>query len=69
LAHQITLIAGDGIGPEITKAANKIIENEVVKIEKALAKAIEKGEEVTKDINTQKFIGTADFADTVIEEL
>jgi isocitrate dehydrogenase (NAD+) len=39
------------------------------KIESALARVIEKGEKVTKDINSQKFVGTAEFADTVVEEL
>jgi isocitrate dehydrogenase (NAD+) len=33
LAHQITLIPGDGVGPEITKAATKIIEHAGVKID------------------------------------
>lgn len=33
MAHQITLIPGDGIGPEITKAATKIIENAGVKVD------------------------------------
>lgn len=39
------------------------------KIEKALAKVIEKGEKVTKDINPQKFVDTTEFADAVIKEL
>lgn len=39
------------------------------KIENALARVIEKGDKVTKDINSQKFVGTAEFADAVIEEL
>jgi isocitrate/isopropylmalate dehydrogenase len=108
LAHQITLIPGDGIGPEITKATTRIIEHsgvrinwEVVeagmtvldkyrdplpqevinsiddidelnaakRIEQAVAKVIEKGSKVTKDINPNKFVGTAEFADAVIEEL
>jgi isocitrate dehydrogenase (NAD+) len=33
LAHKITLIPGDGIGPEITSAARKVIESAGVKIE------------------------------------
>jgi len=33
LAHQITLIPGDGIGPEITKATTKILESAGVKID------------------------------------
>lgn len=40
-----------------------------IKIEKALAKVIGKGDKVTKDINPQKFVGTAEFADAVMEEL
>lgn len=39
------------------------------KIEDALARVIEKGERVTKDINPQKFVGTTEFADAVIEEI
>ena len=103
MAHQITLIPGDGIGPEITKATTRIIEHsgvrinwEVVeagmtvldkyrdplpqevinsidyideRIEQAVAKVIEKGGKVTKDINPNNFVGTAEFADAVIEEL
>ena len=44
-----------------TKAANKI--------ETAIAKVIEKGEKVTKDINKNKFVTTEQFADAVIEEM
>ncbi len=39
------------------------------RIEKALAKVIEQGKKVTKDINSNNFVGTAEFADAVIEEL
>ena len=39
------------------------------RIERALARVIEKGEKVTKDINPDKFLGTAEFADAVIEEM
>ncbi len=39
------------------------------KIEGALARVIERGETVTKDINPQKYVGTAEFADAVIKEL
>ncbi len=47
-----------------------IDEQEAAKrIEQALAKVIEKGEKVTKDINPDKFLGTAEFADAVIEEM
>ncbi len=47
-----------------------IDEREAAKrIEQALARVIEKGEKVTKDINPNKFLGTAEFADAVIEEL
>ena len=38
-------------------------------IEKSLAKVIEKGEKVTKDINKSKFVSTEEFADAVIEEM
>ena len=33
MSYKITLIPGDGIGPEITKATTKIIEKSGVKIE------------------------------------
>ena len=118
MAHQITLIPGDGIGPEITKATTSIRDHsgvtmnwEVVEagmtaldkyrnlagqnianpsalilaavmmleyidepeaakhIEQAVARVIEKGKKVTKDINPNKFVGTAEFADAVIEEM
>ncbi len=137
MAHQITLIPGDGIGPEITKATTRILEhsggyilsdlasglvgglgmapganigddvaifeavhgsapdiagqkianpsalilaavmmleyidepNAAKRIEQAVAKVIEKGIKVTKDINPNNFVGTAEFADAVIEEL
>lgn len=39
------------------------------KIEGAIAKVIEKGEYVTKDINPQHYVGTDQFADEVIKEL
>ncbi len=39
------------------------------KIENALARVIEKGDKITKDINPNKYVGTAEFADAVIEEL
>lgn len=39
------------------------------KIEAALARVIERGEIVTRDINPRKFVGTAEFADAVIKEL
>lgn len=149
MTHQIILIPGDGIGPEITKATTRILEHSGVKIhwevvaagmtalkkyrdplpqevidsidkncvvlkgpmttpvgkgfrninvqnianpsalilaavmmleyldehkaakriEREVARVIEKGEKVTKDINTNNFVGTAEFADAVIEEL
>jgi len=40
-----------------------------IKIEKALARVIERGEKVTKDINPEKYVGTTEFTDTLIEEL
>jgi isocitrate/isopropylmalate dehydrogenase len=58
LAHQITLIPGDGIGPEITGA-----------IEGAPARVIERVDKITKDINPQKYVGISEFADAVIKEL
>jgi isocitrate dehydrogenase (NAD+) len=39
------------------------------KIEAALAKVIERGEIVTRDINPHKCVGTAEFADAIIKEL
>ena len=39
------------------------------KIEGALARVIERGEKVTKDINSHNFVGTKEFADAVIKEL
>ncbi|QQS37846.1 MAG: NAD-dependent isocitrate dehydrogenase [Ignavibacteriales bacterium] len=39
------------------------------RIEKAIASVIEKGMEVTKDINPKNFVGTDKFADAVISEL
>jgi len=39
------------------------------KIEKAISGVIEKGQKVTRDINPQKFVGTAEFADAIIEEM
>jgi isocitrate dehydrogenase (NAD+) len=39
------------------------------KIEGALARVIERGEKVTKDINPHNFVGTKEFADAVIKEL
>ncbi len=39
------------------------------KIEKAISGVIEKGQKVTRDINAQKFVGTAEFADAIIEEM
>ncbi len=44
-----------------TSAANKI--------ESAVAKVIEKGERVTKDINKNNFVSTQEFADAVIDEM
>ncbi|HSD64306.1 MAG TPA: isocitrate/isopropylmalate family dehydrogenase [Ignavibacteriaceae bacterium] len=40
-----------------------------IKIKKALARVIEQGDKVTKDINPQKYVGTSEFADAVMEEL
>jgi len=39
LTHTITLIPGDGIGPEITKAATKVIESSGVKVEWEIVEA------------------------------
>ncbi len=39
------------------------------RIEKALAAVIEKGDFVTKDINKNKYVGTAEFADAVCKEM
>ncbi len=39
LTHTITLIPGDGIGPEITKAAIKVIESSGVKVEWEIVEA------------------------------
>jgi isocitrate dehydrogenase (NAD+) len=88
LVHQITLIPGDGIGPEITKATTRILDHSGVKIDwevveagmtalekyrdplpQEVARVIEKSKKVTKDINSNNFVGTAEFADAVIEEL
>ncbi len=38
-------------------------------IEQAVARVIEKAKKVTKDINSNNFVGTAEFADAVIEEM
>ena len=38
MAHKVTLIPGDGIGPEVTGAAVRIIENTGVKLDEALGK-------------------------------
>ncbi len=69
-------IAGQNIAnpPALLLAAVMMLEyieekEAAVRIENALAKVIEKGEKVTKDINPQKFVGTAEFTDAVIEEL
>ena len=49
---------------------NNIDENPVInKIETAIAKVIEKGEKVTKDINKNNFVTTEQFAEAVIEEM
>jgi isocitrate/isopropylmalate dehydrogenase len=58
LPHQITLIAGNGIGPEIPRA-----------IEGTFARVIVRGDKVTKDINPQKYVETSEFADAIIKEL
>jgi isocitrate dehydrogenase (NAD+) len=39
------------------------------KIEKAISGVIEKGQKVTRDINPQRFVGTTEFADAIIEEM
>jgi len=49
LEHNITLIPGDGIGPEVTSAAVKVIENSGVKINWEIIRA---GEEVIEQFNT-----------------
>ncbi|MBC2579543.1 isocitrate dehydrogenase (NAD(+)) [Clostridium sp. DJ247] len=49
MTHKITLIPGDGIGPEVTAAARKVIDAAGVKIEWEVVKA---GEEVIKEYGT-----------------
>ena len=40
-----------------------------IKIEKALAQIIEKGKNVTRDINSEQYVGTAEFTNALVEEL
>lgn len=49
MTHKITLIPGDGIGPEVTAAARKVIDAAGVKIEWEVVKA---GEEVIQEHGT-----------------
>ena len=61
MAHRITLITGDSIGPYITRAATSI--------KTVPAIVVNKGEEQRKDIIPQKSAGTVETADILIKEL
>ncbi|OGU76733.1 MAG: hypothetical protein A2V93_06590 [Ignavibacteria bacterium RBG_16_34_14] len=70
MTYRITLIPGDGIGREITKATTKVLEHSGIKIDwEVVAKVIAEGKKVTKDINAQNYVSTDQFADAVIMEL
>lgn len=40
-----------------------------IRIEKAIANVLEKGDTVTRDLNSKKFVGTKEFGEAVIKEL
>lgn len=50
MAHKITLIPGDGIGPEVTEAARRCIEATGVKVEWDIAYAGEEAQKKSQDL-------------------
>jgi len=79
----VTLITGDGIGPEIADVARRCIDAtgadinwtvaEADKLENAVAVVIAEGKNVTYDMkpdrNDPTAIGTSEMADAIIEKI
>ncbi len=64
MAHTITLIPGDGIGPEITKAAVRVLDATADRVLQAVFRVLEEGEVRTPDLGGGS--STEQFADAIV---
>ena len=83
MAHEVTLIPGDGTGPELVEATRRVLEATGVGFEwderpagedvYAIAAVIKQGDKVTYDLKPKRddpsAVGMSQFADAVIEEM
>lgn len=69
MAHEVTLIPGDGTGPELVEATRRVLEATGVEFEWDEHPAGEDVYDLKPKRDDPSAVGTSEFADAVIEEM